>query len=164
MTDKPAGRMALLGILAALAIALSWLEGVLPPLPIAGAKWGLSNLATMTALSLLGTPAAIGVTVAKGVFALLRGGSACLMSLSGGLLSTLTMALLMRALRDKMGWLGLGMAGATAHNIGQLLCAMCLVDTALWRTAPALLLMALIAGAITGLVMHTLWPALKQWT
>ena len=42
--DKPAARIALLGILAALAIALSALEGLLPVIPVPGAKWGLSNL------------------------------------------------------------------------------------------------------------------------
>lgn len=164
MTDRPAGRIALLGILAALAIVLSWLESVLPALPVPGGKWGLSNLATMTALFTLGTPAAVGVTVAKAVFALFRGGTACLMSLSGGLLATLTMALLVQRLRERLGWLGLGMAGAVAHNAGQLLCAMALVDISLWRTAPVLLLMALAAGCITGLVMHILRPALKRWT
>lgn len=161
--EKPAGRIALLGILAALAITLSVVEGWLPTLPLPGAKWGLSNLATMTALSLLGTPAAMGVTLAKGIFALFRGGTACLMSLSGGLLATLLMAGSMRLCRQRLGYLGLGMVGAVGHNTGQLLCAMALVDTSLWRMAPALLLMALCAGCVTGLVMYTLWPTLKRY-
>ena len=44
-TDKPVGRIALLGILSGLAVVLSLLEGLLPTLPVPGAKWGLSNLA-----------------------------------------------------------------------------------------------------------------------
>ncbi len=161
-TNKPTGRVALLGILSALAILLSWLEGLLPALPIPGAKLGLSNLATMTALSALSVPAGFGVTLAKAGFALFRGGTACIMSLAGGLLSTLTMALLWRISRDKPGWLGLGMAGAVTHNMGQLLAAMWLADLALWRMAPLLLLMALVAGCVTGLTMYLLLPRLNK--
>ncbi len=161
-TDKPVGRIALLGILSGLAVVLSLLEGLLPTLPVPGAKWGLSNLATMTALSVLGTPAAVGVTMVKAGFALLRGGTACLMSLSGGMCSVLVMAALSRFWRGRVGFLGVGVAGAAAHNGGQLLCAMALVDVGLWRTAPFLLVMALAAGCATGLVMQTVWPALKR--
>lgn len=162
LTDKPAGRMALLGILSGLAVVLSLLEGLLPSLPVPGAKWGLSNLATMTALSVLGTPAAVGVALVKAGFALLRGGTACFMSLSGGLCSVLVMAALSRFWRGRIGFLGVGVAGAAAHNGGQLLCAMVLVDGGLWRTAPLLLVMALVAGCATGLVMQTVWPAIKR--
>lgn len=160
--DKPAGRIALLGLLAALAIALSALEGVLPVLPVPGAKWGLPNLATMTALSALGWPAALGVTLVKAGFALFRGGTACLMSLSGGLLSLLVMTGLFRFLRGRIGYLGVGVAGAAAHNAGQLLCAMILVNGSLWRLAPFLLLAALATGCGTGLVMQAVWPRLKR--
>lgn len=160
--DKPAARIALLGILAALAIALSALEGLLPVIPVPGAKWGLSNLATMTALSLLGWPAALGVTLAKAGFTLLRGGTACLMSLSGGLFSLLVMTALFGFMRGRVGYLGVGVAGAAAHNAGQLLCAMALVDGSLWRLAPFLLLAALATGCATGLIMQAVWPALKR--
>ena len=45
------GRVALTGLLAALALALSFLEGLLQPLPMMppGAKLGLSNIASMYA-------------------------------------------------------------------------------------------------------------------
>lgn len=76
--------VALLGLLAALALALSFLEGLLPALPVPGAKLGLSNIVTMYALTALSLPAALGITAVKAVFALLRGGSAFLMSAAGG--------------------------------------------------------------------------------
>ncbi len=106
--------MALLGLLAALALALSFLEGLLPALPVPGAKLGLSNIVTMYALTALSLPAALGITAVKAVFALLRGGSAFLMSAAGGLLSTLVMALCLRLFRGKMGDIGIGIAGAVA--------------------------------------------------
>ena len=91
---QKAGRVAFTGLLAALAIALSFLEGLLPPLPMMppGAKLGLSNLATMYAAGSLGLPSALFLAVFKGVFALVtRGGMAGLMSLSGGVVSTVVM-------------------------------------------------------------------------
>ena len=117
---QKAGRVAFTGLLAALAIALSFLEGLLPPLPMMppGAKLGLSNIVTMYALTALSLPAALGITAVKAVFALLRGGSAFLMSAAGGLLSTLVMALCLRLFRGKMGDIGIGIAGAVAHNAG----------------------------------------------
>ena len=108
--------VALLGLLAALALALSFLEGLLPALPVPGAKLGLSNIVTMYALTALSLPAALGITAVKAVFALLRGGSAFLMSAAGGLLSTLVMALCLRLFRGKMGDIGIGIAGAVAHG------------------------------------------------
>lgn len=56
---RPAGRVALLGILCALAVGLSFLEGLLPVLPVPGAKLGLSNIIVMYALSALNLPAAL---------------------------------------------------------------------------------------------------------
>ena len=59
---RPAGRVALLGILCALAVALSFLEGLLPVLPVPGAKLGLSNRGVMATLSSMNLPAALAVS------------------------------------------------------------------------------------------------------
>ena len=152
--------VALLGLLAALALALSFLEGLLPALPVPGAKLGLSNIVTMYALTALSLPAALGITAVKAVFALLRGGSAFLMSAAGGLLSTLVMALCLRLFRGKMG--DIGIAGAVAHNAGQWLMALLLIGPAVLAYAPWLLLMALATGMVTGLTLHLLLPAIGK--
>ena len=54
-------RVAFTGLLAALALALAFLEGLLPPLPAMppGAKLGLSNIVTMYAAGSQGLPSAI---------------------------------------------------------------------------------------------------------
>ena len=158
--SSPASKAALLGILCAVAVALSFLEGLLPALPIPGAKLGLSNIVTMYALSVLGLPAAL--AVAKAGFALLRGGFAFAMSLAGGLLSTLLMALALRLLRRHVSFVGIGILGAIAHNAAQLGVAMLLLDTALLAYAPWLLLMALLAGTLTGCVLNVVMPALAR--
>ena len=63
--DGRARKVALLGMLSAVAVALSWLEGMLAPLPgmPPGAKLGLSNVATMLAATTLGPGSALTVTL-----------------------------------------------------------------------------------------------------
>ena len=160
--DSAASRAALLGILAALALALSFREGMLPPLPVPGAKLGLSNLATMYALTSLGLPAALAVAAVKAAFALLRGGTAFLMSLCGGLLSTLLMALTLRLLRRRVSYIAVGIVGAVAHNAAQLAVAMLLLTPSLLYYGPFLLLAALAAGTLTGLTLNIVIPALAR--
>lgn len=152
--------VALTGVLCALAVALQFLEGWLPPLPVPGAKWGLSNLATMTALWLCGLPEALAVTAVKAGFAFFRGGTAGVMSLAGGLLSTLAMAAAKHT--GRVSPLGAGILGAAAHNMGQLAAAMWLLSPALIWYTPWLLLTALPAGGITGITARVLLPPLKS--
>lgn len=164
--DKKRGRAFVLcisGLLCALAISLSALEGLLPPLPIPGAKWGLSNLAVMFALAALPLPAAAGVTAAKTAFALLRGVTAFFMSAGGGLCSFLIMAACLRLGRGRVSFIGTGVLGAAAHGMGQVLVGLCLFGPGLLAFAPLLLLAASVTGAATGLLVNLLWPALQRW-
>lgn len=157
-------RTAMLGLLCALAVALSFLEGLLPVLPVPGAKLGLSNIVTMYTLSVMGLPAALAVAAVKGLFALLRGGTACLMSLAGGLLSTLLMAAVLPLSGRLLSFVGVGVVGAVGHNAGQLVMAMLLMDPSLLYYTPWLLLMALLAGLLTGMVLNVVMPALTRIT
>lgn len=154
--------LAMLGVLGALAIALSFLEGMLPSLPVPGAKWGLSNLATMTALYLFGWPEALAITLVKAGFAALRGGVAGAMSLCGGVCSTLVMAAGRRWAAGRLSTLGVGILGAVMHNAGQLLAASLLLSWRLWYYAPWLLLTGLLCGSVTGLVARVIFPLLRR--
>lgn len=155
------GRVAFTALLAALALALSFLEGLLPPLPMMppGAKLGLSNLATMYAAGSLGLPSALFLAVFKGAFALVtRGGMAGLMSLSGGVVSTVVMWLLL--LKKANASLGVvGVCGALAHNAAQLCVAYFLTGTSVAFYVPFLVLFGVLTGLLTGLVLKlTLKP------
>ena len=156
-----ARRAALLGLLAALAVALSFLEGLLPVIPIPGAKLGLSNIVIMYALTSLNLPCALALAAVKAAFALLRGGTAFFMSLAGGLLSTLVMAGALRLFRNRVSFIGVGILGAVAHNGGQLAAAM-LLSPALIGYGPWLLLLAVAAGTVTGLTLNIVMPALGR--
>ena len=65
---KASGRVAFTGLLAALALSFSFLEGLIPPIPVLppGAKLGLSNIVVLYAAGSLGLPAALFLACLKG--------------------------------------------------------------------------------------------------
>ena len=116
-----ARKTALLGILCAQAIALSFLENLIPSLPFLppGAKPGFSNIVTMFTVLTLGLPQAMCITVFKALFALMtRGATAFFMSLAGGVLSTLAMWAATKIKSDPFGLLGASIIAAVCHNAG----------------------------------------------
>lgn len=162
MNKKP-GRVALGGMLAALALAFSFLEGLLPPLPgmPPGARLGLSNLVTMYAAGGLGLPWGLGLALVKGGFALLtRGLAAGTMSLCGGLASTACMWLLLKKTRASLGLTGV--CGALVHNGAQLAAAVLLTSWAALGYVPALLAFSIFSGLLTGTVLKLTLPALER--
>lgn len=160
-------KTAFLGMMAALALVLSFLEGMLIPdipfLPV-GAKPGLSNVVTMFVASTMGFPGAICITFIKGVFALItRGATAAFMSLSGGILSTVVLCLVIK-LKDKLfSFIGIGIICAVMHNMGQLMAAMVLSGTySLINYAKYLLVFSLITGSVTGFMLTVLMPRVEK--
>ncbi len=164
--SKNTGRIALLGILGAQALALSFVENLIPPIPglPPGAKLGLANIVTMFTASAMGFISAIYITIIKALFVgATRGITAFFMSLAGGLLSTIVMSMLLRAKKNPFGILGVAICSAVAHNLGQLIVATIISGTAMFVSyAPLLLVFALIAGCITGSVLKILMPALEK--
>lgn len=158
-------KVALLGILGALALALSFAESALMPqvafLP-PGAKPGLANIITMFAASVPGFGSAIYIVILKSLFALItRGATAFLMSLAGGLLSLAVMLLLLRV--KSVSLIGVAVASSCAHNIGQLIVSCILTGTkAVMNYAPFLLLFGVAAGLVTGTVLKAVMPRLEK--
>lgn len=159
-------KIALLGMLAATAMVLSYLESLLPTafLP-PGAKPGFSNLANMFAAVSLGLPSALLIAVLKAGFAgLMRGGTSFFMSLCGGVLSSLVMWLLFKKTK-RLSAVGIGVLSAVFHNVGQLTVAAVLVgNRSVLGYAPLLLLCGIVAGTLTGLVFRAVLPALQNAT
>lgn len=153
------------GVLSAVALVLSILEGMIPDLPfmLPGMKLGLSNLAVMLSLEVCPLPCALCVVIIKALFALLsRGVTAFLMSLAGGTLATLGMYLLVRQKKLHFGCFGVGVLGAFLHNCGQLLVALFLVSDAVYAYFPVLTLGAVVTGSVTGLVYYLVMPPLLR--
>ena len=168
MSDKKfsAKTVAVTGILSAEALALSWLEGLLPAISFLppGVKLGFSNIITMFCIGSVGLPYAIGIVLVKAGFVLLtRGATGGLMSLCGGMLSAIVTYILMK-LRDKgFGLVGISVCSATAHNIGQYSAASLLAGANLFVAyLPVLLISGVAMGIVTGTVIKIVLPVLEK--
>lgn len=155
--------IALMGLLFALSLVLTYVEyliplpAVLPP----GVKLGLSNIVTMYCLFFLGRRSTFTIVFLKSGFVfLIRGFTAFLMSLSGGILSTLVMMLLLMLSSANLSYVVISIAGAITHNIGQIIIASFLMGT--WLVIaylPILLVSGVIMGSITGALLKIVMPA-----
>ena len=142
------------GLLAALALGLSYLESRMPVFfAVPGMKLGLTNLVVLTALYRRGAKGAFWINLVRIVLAAFTFGSlsAMLYSLAGGFASFLTMTACKRSGRFSMT--GVSVAGGVAHNAGQLLVAAAVLETsALIWYLPYLLAAGTAAGAVIGLI------------
>ena len=160
-------KLTLLSLLSALALVLGFMENMLLPdipfLPV-GAKPGLSNIVTMFTASLYGFSGAIYITLIKGVFAFItRGGTAAVMSLCGGVLSTAVMCLMIKKEWKSLSYIGIGVLSAVMHNMGQLLAACFITGTAsVLSYGKYLLLFGLVTGFVTGTVLEISLPKIKK--
>ncbi len=147
-------KLALRGMLVALAFVFAWLEAQLPPLmTVPGIKLGLTNLVVLVALYRLGARDAFVLNIVRIVLVGLTFGNlfAMLYSMAGGMLSTAVMTLLKRS--GKFSIPVVSIAGGIFHNIGQILVAMVVLRSAgvmyymgiLWFSGMA-------AGAAVGIV------------
>ncbi|MDO5142536.1 MAG: Gx transporter family protein [Eubacteriales bacterium] len=156
------------GLLAALAVVLSLVERLFPldaVVPVPGVKLGLANVVTLFALTRLSVREALAVMLCRVTIAALLMGSvsAFLFSLLGGLLSLVVMALLLRLEGRFCSLLGVSVAGAAAHNVGQIAAAMLwLKTTAVLTYLPFLLVMSVPLGLVTGLTCAVVLSHLKK--
>ena len=161
--DSKTHSIALSGLLFALAMALSFIEGtlVIPGL-LPGMKLGLANIVVMYALFFMGPKQVLDILKALFVF-LVSGWTAGFLSLCGGLLSLLVMWLLYYHFPVRPTWYILSVCGALAHNIGQLLGASVILSTAVsLYYAPVMLVLGLVMGALTSVTLRAILPALGR--
>ena len=148
-----ASKIAQYGLLTALALVLSYLESLIPPLWVPGVKLGLPNLAVVFALYRLGWKDACAISLVRVVLVtlLFGNGAALAYSIAGAALSLSLMGLLKKT--RKFSTVGVSVAGGVAHNAGQILVAMALLETSrLAWYLPVLWVSGTIAGVLVGLV------------
>ncbi len=150
---KKTKRLVLLAMLTAVAMILSYVESLLPSVGIPGVKMGLANIAVIFALFRFGWKEAAALSLVRVVLVSLLFGSigAMLYSLAGAVLSLAVMALLRRI--DRFSTVGVSVAGGVAHNAGQILMAMLILQTKqLLGYLPVLAVSGIAGGVLTGLV------------
>ena len=157
--------VAFIGILTALALVLSAIEMMLPPISVLppGAKLGLSNIVTMYTAGSFGLAPAIAIAVVKGLFSGFRGVTAMMMSLAGGTASTLVMWAMLKIKNRPFGMVGIGVAGALTHNAAQLLVAALITTPAIIYYVPWLILFGILTGTLTGMVLRVIMPLLNKF-
>ncbi len=152
-----ASKVAQYGLITALALVLSYLESLVPSLGVPGVKLGLPNIAIVFALYRLGWRDACIISLVRVflVFLLFGNGAGLAYSVVGAALSLALMGLLKKT--GKFSSVGVSVAGGVAHNGGQILVAMALLETSrLAWYLPVLWVSGTVAGVLVGIVSGVL--------
>ncbi|MBQ9003120.1 MAG: Gx transporter family protein [Eggerthellaceae bacterium] len=156
ITVDEARLWARVGVLAALALVLGYVETFIPlPVPVPGVKLGLGNIAVLVALVMLDVRSAAAVAAIKVLAAGFLFGNPLMMAYSaaGTALAFAAMALLSRI--PGLSVVFVAIAGAVLHNAGQLAVAALVLGTNLvWASAPVLAIAACATGALTGVAVR----------
>jgi len=147
------------------AMILSYIESLLPAIPIQGAKLGLANIATVLALSTLNFKSCLLIVIARTLLTgLLFGNMASIIySMTGGVLSLLAMYLIIKLLRNELSLVSVSIVGAIFHNLGQLgIAILILSNPKLAILLPYLFIIAIPTGLFVGLVSNYLLKYLSK--
>ncbi len=151
------------------ALMLSFLESLLPPLPVPGAKLGLANLALLLCFCHMGPGwGTISAFVRWLLTGILFGSGTSLLFALSGTCCTVAMLWFLRCIPfgRRLSFLGLSVLSAVAHCLGQLGCAGILYGwglSVLSMYGGWLLLLGTGCGAFTGMVANLLVRRLKRF-
>lgn len=147
-----------IALLSAYAIGLHGIEGLIPT-PIPWLRIGLANIITLITLLLYGLRAGMTVTLIRVFIGSFLGGTflgpAFLLSLGGGVSSTLVMWFLKVLFGRLLGPVGLSLLGATSHNIVQVFLAYLFFVRRLEAVivvSPIIILLGVLTGTFNGIV------------
>ncbi len=149
-------RLALCALLVTVMLMLGYVESLVPT-GLPGVKLGLSNSVLILAIVWLGIPAAFALMVVKVLLSgfLFSGVNAMMYAFAGGLLSMVVMSVLYKTRAFSLT--PIAMAGAVAHNVGQVALAMLILQTAKLVYYMAILMLAgLVTGFVTGTIASIL--------
>lgn len=149
-------RITELGMLLAISLVLSYLETLLPVMvAVPGVKIGLANIITMVLLynrNLRGTFLFMVIRVVLAGF-LFSGVSGILYSLAGGMCCISIMSILKRF--SIFSVMGVSMAGAVFHNIGQILVAVLVMENMhILYYLPVLCVSGTLSGLLIGYITY----------
>ncbi len=160
-------KMVYIALLVAQAMVVFKLEELVPvPFPaIPGAKLGLANIFTMVSLYTLTISETFMVVILRSLLSMLFSSNpgAFLYSFSGAMLSFCTMALLKLLFKEKLSRIGVSVAGAFAHNLGQLIAATLIIsEPRILMYLPALTIIAVPTGFFVGLTANYMIDHLRR--
>lgn len=151
MTTK---KIATCGILASLAMIISLLERYIPmDIILPGLKLGLANIVTVYAIIRIGKREAFLIFLTRVIVVSAVSGrlSSLLFSLLGGIFAWTIMCVLSNWVNKKISIIGLSIAGAAFHNIGQIIAGIITIGSiSVLSYLPYLLILSIPVGFITG--------------
>ena len=154
-------RLIYIALLASQAVIIGLIERAIPfPFAFApGAKLGLANIITVMALYTLPVKDAAKVVGVRLILTALLGGtiSTFMYSAAGATLSFFAMLGVQKLGPTRVSMIGVSVAGAVFHNVGQLFIASWIAQT--WTVMlylPVLSFVALLSGVATGVVANYL--------
>lgn len=160
---KHTKRVAFLGLAASLALILSYVELLLPPIwtAVPGVKMGLPNIVLIFLLYKFSLKEAATVSAVRLVLVTLLFGNAMTLaySVAGAILSLLVMAGLKRT--GAFSHVGVSIAGAVCHNLGQVLVAMALLQT---KEIGYYMIVLAVTGTLAGIVIGLAGSLLLKYT
>lgn len=166
MNSSKTRRLVYISMLVAQALILSYIESLLPAIPIQGAKLGLANIVTITALSTLNFGTSFIIVVARVLLSSLMFGNmaSLLYALSGGIFSLVIMHIIMKLFNKHLSLISVSILGAISHNIGQLFVASLVLESLnIFILVPYLLLIAIPTGLFVGVITNYLLKYLKHF-
>ena len=144
-----------LSVIVSIGLALSVLESAIPlPVMIPGAKLGLSNMVVLITLVIFGFKEGITVSILKSLVLMLVTGSVSsfIYSLSGAVLSCITMYISYLFFSEVFSLIGISIIGALSHNFAQVSVAVYIMSNLrIYTYLPFLMLMSLFTGYFVGL-------------
>lgn len=153
MKSNKVKKIALYGMLVALAFTFSYFESLIPfDFGIPGVKLGLANLVVVVALYIVSPAQAFSVAIIRILLASITFGNVYSLaySLCGGILS---FAVMLLARKTKLSVIGVSMLGGICHNIGQIAVAAIVMSTVrIVYYLPVLLVAGLVTGLLIGIV------------
>ena len=151
---RSANKVAMLGLCTALALILAYVEVLLPPLfaVIPGIKIGLPNIVIIFVLYKFGISSAATVSFIRIIAVSMLFGNvmAFSYSIAGAVLSLAVMSVLYKT--DLFSTVIVSIVGGVLHNVGQIIMAMLLLETAeIGYYLIVLSITGVISGALVGL-------------
>lgn len=162
---KSTKKLVILAIMVAQALVLSLIESWIPMPGIYGVKLGLANIVTMVVIVFFGLKDALLVVIVRCALASIFGGGPLvfLFSITGGILSTLVMSLLYKKFSRVFSIIGISIAGAVTHNIGQISVAIMVMQSlSVVSYLPVLLVAGIATGFFVGLCSNFLTAVLRR--
>lgn len=160
-----AKKIAVLAVLTGLSLVAFIIESLFPPLLIPGAKMGIANVFSFTALIMYSPLEAFLIVAIRTVLGAVYAGnfSAVLYSFTGGIVSMAVSSLLMYTAYPKISVLAVSVAGAVAHNITQNVVFVFLSgSTLMFGYMPYLILIGILSGAIVGGVIMLIFRSVPK--